>query len=250
MKLNNQDFIWAVGAWSALHKVPFDAQLLIRNFIPPYDITSLQTALQSYGFKIGLENLNLHSIHPAVFPVLVLLKPETDSDTPQADQAEAPVAKVAIVLKFDNDRVLWIKPEAEQPDVIAYEQFEALVTGQVLLASKRTDNSNVADELTSDSNPTSGNKLSQSSTANKPFGFKWFIPELAKHKKVWREILLASLAIQIVALATPLGTQVIIDKVVVHHTTSTLIVVAIALGIFMVFNAVMSWVRQYLVLHT
>ena len=65
MKLNNQDFIWAVGAWSALHKVPFDAQLLIRSFIPPYDITSLQTALQSYGFKTGLENLNLHSIHPS-----------------------------------------------------------------------------------------------------------------------------------------------------------------------------------------
>ena len=243
MNLNNQDFIWAVGGLCALHKTPFDAQLLIRNFIPPYDITSLQTALQSYGFKTGFENLNLHAIHPAVFPVLVVLKPEIDPDKLQADQAAAPVAKVAIVLKLDNDRVLWIKPEAEQPDVIAYEQFATLVTGQVLLASKRIDHSNVGDELTSDSSLTPDNKQSQSSTANKPFGFKWFIPELAKHKKVWREILLASLAIQIVALATPLGTQVIIDKVVVHHTTSTLIVVAIALGIFMVFNAVMSWVK-------
>ena len=35
------------------------------------------------------------------------------------------------------------------------------------------------------------------------------------------------------ALATPLFTQVIIDKVVVHQTQSTLIVIGIALAMFM-----------------
>jgi subfamily B ATP-binding cassette protein HlyB/CyaB len=63
-------------------------------------------------------------------------------------------------------------------------------------------------------------------------------------------VLVASLALQLVALAAPLCTQVIIDKVVVHHTLSTLAVIAAALAIFLVFNAVMTWVRQYLVLHT
>ena len=52
------------------------------------------------------------------------------------------------------------------------------------------------------------------------------------------------------ALATPLFTQVIIDKVIVHHTQSTLIVIGIGMVMFMVFNAVMSWIRQYLVNHT
>ena len=51
-------------------------------------------------------------------------------------------------------------------------------------------------------------------------------------------------------LATPLFTQVIIDKVIVHHTMNTLYVVAFALFMFMSFSAVMTWVRQYLVLHT
>jgi subfamily B ATP-binding cassette protein HlyB/CyaB len=37
---------------------------------------------------------------------------------------------------------------------------------------------------------------------------------------------------------------------VVHHTASTLVVVAVALAVFLVFNAGMSWLRQYLVLHT
>ena len=82
------------------------------------------------------------------------------------------------------------------------------------------------------------------------FGFRWFVPELLRHKAVWRDVLLASFAIQLVALAAPLCTQVVIDKVVVHQTLNTLVVIALALGIFLVFNAAMSWVRQYLVLHT
>ncbi|MDE2119038.1 MAG: peptidase domain-containing ABC transporter, partial [Betaproteobacteria bacterium] len=86
--------------------------------------------------------------------------------------------------------------------------------------------------------------------AGKEFGFRWFVPELLKHKKVWRDVLLASLALQLLGLATPLFTQIIIDKVIVHHTVSTLVVIAVGMLIFMVFNAVMSWVRQYLVAHT
>jgi hypothetical protein len=42
--------------------------------------------------------------------------------------------------------------------------------------------------------------------------FSWFVPELLRHKNLWRDILLASLAIQLVGPATPLFTQVIIDK--------------------------------------
>jgi len=37
---------------------------------------------------------------------------------------------------------------------------------------------------------------------------------------------------------------VVIDKVVVHHTESTLIAVAVGLSMFLVFSAVMSWARQ------
>jgi len=82
------------------------------------------------------------------------------------------------------------------------------------------------------------------------FGFRWFAQELLRHKRIWRDVLLASLFIQLIGLTTPLFTQVIIDKVVVHQTQSTLIVIAIALAMFMLFNAGMSWLRQYFVLHT
>lgn len=46
------------------------------------------------------------------------------------------------------------------------------------------------------------------------------------------------------------SSQIIIDKVVVHRTESTQIVIGIGLAIFMVFSGLLTWVRQYLVLHT
>ena len=49
----------------------------------------------------------------------------------------------------------------------------------------------------------------------------------------WRpyaHILVASLVIQLIALGTPLCSQVIIDKVIGHQTTSTLVVIASALA--------------------
>ena len=63
-------------------------------------------------------------------------------------------------------------------------------------------------------------------------------------------MLLASLVIQLIALATPLCSQVIIDKVIVHQATSTLVVIASALAAFVVFGGALTWVRQYLVTHT
>lgn len=86
--------------------------------------------------------------------------------------------------------------------------------------------------------------------SNQTFGFSWFVPELLKHKSIWRDILLASLAIQLLALATPLFTQVVIDKVVVHRTQSTLIALMTGMIAIAFFTGVLSWLRQYLVLHT
>jgi len=67
---------------------------------------------------------------------------------------------------------------------------------------------------------------------------------------VWREVLLASLVLQVLALALPLVTQVVIEKVVVHRTESTLIALGVGMLVFVVFTGLLGWVRQYLILHT
>jgi subfamily B ATP-binding cassette protein HlyB/CyaB len=87
-------------------------------------------------------------------------------------------------------------------------------------------------------------------STRRSFGFGWFVPELLKHRRVWWHVLLASLFLQLLSLAFPLVTQAVVDKVVVHRTQSTLVVLGVAMGIFVVFSALLGWVRQYLVLHT
>jgi hypothetical protein len=69
------------------------------------------------------------------------------------------------------------------------------------------------------------------------FGFRWFWTELLRHKRIWRDVLLASFFIQLIGLTTPIGTQVVIDKVVVHQTESTLIAIAMGLGMFLLFSS-------------
>ena len=78
--LGRESFIWAVGSLCALHRIPFDAELLLRRFPPPYDTASLQQAALAYGFKVALETLPVQNIHPAVFPVLALLRPIKGGD--------------------------------------------------------------------------------------------------------------------------------------------------------------------------
>jgi len=81
-----------------------------------------------------------------------------------------------------------------------------------------------------------------------PFGLRWFIPELLKQKAAFRDIAIAALAMQFLALASPIFFQLIIDKVLVHHSTSTLWALGIGVIIAMVFDSVFGYLRQLLML--
>jgi ATP-binding cassette subfamily B protein len=79
----------------------------------------------------------------------------------------------------------------------------------------------------------------------------WQVIELLKpHWLVLSEILLASLAIQIFGLVTPLFTQILLDRVVVERSTSTLTAIGAGLLIFSLFWVIMSSLRRYLIYHT
>ena len=87
---------------------------------------------------------------------------------------------------------------------------------------------------------------SESQSLRKPFDLTWFIPEILREKKAFRDIAIATFALGIVGLAVPIFTQQVIDKVLVHQNTSTLIVLTIGVFIAVLFEAVFSFVRGYL----
>lgn len=82
------------------------------------------------------------------------------------------------------------------------------------------------------------------------FGFKWFLPEVIKHRSVLIEIFLAAFMVQLFGLAGPLFSQVIIDKVVVHRNLSTLHVLGMGMVLLMLFEAMLTLLQAYLTTHT
>ena len=78
------------------------------------------------------------------------------------------------------------------------------------------------------------------------FGFRSFIPYIRKHTRTFIEVIIASLFIQLFALANPMIIQVIIDKVIVQESLSTLDVLAALLIICTLFGAVLTAIRTFL----
>ena len=82
------------------------------------------------------------------------------------------------------------------------------------------------------------------------FNLDWFLPAIAKYKRFLGEVFVGSFCLQLFGLVTPLFTQVIIDKVIVHRGFATLDILAIFLLVAGVFQAGMGILRTYLLTHT
>ena len=79
---------------------------------------------------------------------------------------------------------------------------------------------------------------------------KRFFALLKPHWLVLSEILVASLLIQVFGLVTPLMTQILLDRVVVQRSSTTLVAIGAGLMIFSFFRMVLTSLRQYLLYHT
>ena len=110
--------------------------------------------------------------------------------------------------------------------MLAASAFQALWSGDVLFL-KRT---------------------SKLSDARQPFGLRWFIPEILQQKAAFRDIAIAAMAMNILGLASPMFFQLVIDKVLVHHSVSTLWVLAAGIGIALLFESTFGFMRQILTL--
>jgi len=227
-----EDFVWALGSFCALNRKPFDAALLVKQFPPPYTADSFDHAARALGFKIRRSDCDFAQLAKLNLPCLAIVN---EAEALNGEAAGQRRRRPAIVVQVGDEAVVLFEAGTNRPNPLPHMDFSRRFTG-------------VAFQLAPD---TAAIKDPDGALARgKVFGFRWFIPELLKHKTVWRDVLIASLVIQLLALATPLFTQVVIDKVIVHRTESTLIVIGIGLGVFMLFSTLLSWVRQYLVLHT
>jgi len=82
------------------------------------------------------------------------------------------------------------------------------------------------------------------------FGFGWFLQSIKPFKSIFWQILFASAVVQCFATITPLFFQVVMDKVIVHQGLSTLTVLGIGYIVVIVFDVVLTGIRNFLMSHT
>ena len=82
------------------------------------------------------------------------------------------------------------------------------------------------------------------------FGLAWFLPSILRYRKALSQVLVASLVIQLCGLITPLFFQITVDKVLVHRSYSTLVMIVAGLAILGVFHVLLQYLRSYVLSHT
>ena len=87
-------------------------------------------------------------------------------------------------------------------------------------------------------------------TPKERFVLGWFVPYLSRYRWVLIEVFIASFFVQLAALANPLVIQLIIDKVIVQNSISTLNILGVLLLAVGVFEAVLTTLRTYLFVDT
>ncbi|MEC8591032.1 MAG: peptidase domain-containing ABC transporter [Planctomycetota bacterium] len=84
---------------------------------------------------------------------------------------------------------------------------------------------------------------------NQPFSLRWFIPEIIRQRVAFIDVAIGALFIHAIALVTPLYFQIVIDKVLVNNAQDTLRTITIGILIAIVFDAILDYLRGFLLLH-
>lgn len=148
--------------------------------------------------------------------------------TPLPAIAQRTDGKYVVLAKVQGEKILFQDPLEERPRILLKEEFVANWSGSLLLCTKRA-----------------GLRI-----GDLPFDITWFIPAVLKYRRLLGEVVLASFFLQLFALLTPLFTQVVIDKVLVHKGFTTLHVMAVGMLALALFDAVLGGLRTYLFAHT
>ena len=132
-----------------------------------------------------------------------------------------------VLAKASEDKVLVQSPQTG-PALMTREEFVAVWDGGLISMARRAGLADVA----------------------RRFDITWFLGAIHKYRRLLGEVLVASFFLQLFGLISPLFFQVVIDKVLVHRSLSTLDVLVIGLLAISAFETVVAILRTYLFSHT
>jgi subfamily B ATP-binding cassette protein HlyB/CyaB len=133
-----------------------------------------------------------------------------------------------ILGKVSGEKALVQNVVTSKPEVLERAQLEAIWSDRIILMTRRASLSDLS----------------------RQFNIGWFMGAIHKYRRLLGEVLVASFFLQIFGLVSPLFFQVVIDKVLVHQSMSTLEVIMFALVAVAIFEAIVGILRTYLFSHT
>lgn len=198
-----------------LNKIAIDSKAIIKKFAltnEEIDEKLLLRIAKDEGFKSKFKKLTLDNLSKYPLPAIARFN----------DGMYVTILRVDI----DKQEILLFDKQNNQPYTKPFEEFKQIAKDEVIILKHKTANDQIK------------------------FGFIWFYNQIMNYKKIVGEILLASFVVQLFGLVTPLFTQVILDKVLVHQTISTLNVIAVAFIAVIIFEFLLNLVRNYIFIHT
>jgi len=130
--------------------------------------------------------------------------------------------------KSDDKQVLVQRAGSPRPEMMTRADFEQAWNGQLISMTTRASLTNLA----------------------RRFDITWFLGAIHKYRRLFIEVLVGSFFLQVFGLVSPLLFQVVIDKVLVHQSMSTLDVLVAALIAIAIFETVVGILRTYVFAHT
>ena len=122
-----------------------------------------------------------------------------------------------------DGKILAQRPTELQPRLVERSEFEEAWSGRLVLLGRRASLANLPDV----------------------FDLRWFISAVHRYRRIIGEVLIASFFLQLLGLASPLFFQIVVDKVLVHRSLSTLDVLMLGLAIVSVFEVLLGALRTY-----
>ncbi len=133
-----------------------------------------------------------------------------------------------LIGKASADEAIVQSPYSQTPSLMTRAEFEAVWNNQLIMMVRRAGLVDLA----------------------RRFDVTWFLGAIHKYRHQLSEVLVSSFFLQLFALVSPLFFQVVIDKVLVHRSVSTLNVLVIGLVAIAIFETILGILRTYLFAHT
>ena len=194
---------------------PADPAQLRHQFAPDgetFTADHILRAAKRLDVKARREHTPSERLEKAALPAIALLTDGT----------------FQLLARATQDRVLLQDLAANRPIIEKRAAFDERWTGELILMTTRE----------------------RAVGASRPFDLTWFIPSIVRFRGLLGEALVGSLFLQLFALVTPLFSQVVIDKVLVHKGWSTLDVLVFGLAVISLFEVLLGGMRAWVLAHT